>query len=560
MKNCLRLPSSQNYTKVLPKLLFLFSLIVSIATTYYVTGHILDSDASSELVLAKQLFESGKIISADWFYSTELRVLNAQLIYSTMFRFFSDWHLIRFFSALTLQAVYILSYGFMLHQGGFKKSDFYISASLLLLPVSVAYGRIILYHCHYIVHVCLSFFLMGLLLGFARDTALSVVQSCIRIGIILIASFIGGLGGIRHLMIIHTPMLLLILLICLLEDLQNGDSSKAALFSRQKITLFSVAALAFVAAYLGYKINTDVFPDYYIFRSYSETNLASPAFPLFSDILYGFLHQFGFRNEIPMLSLVGILSLGGILSAVFCLYLSARIIRSFQAGKDIRKTMVYLFFFCFLVVMTTVFLITKDLYGYYYPLYYVICLPWATPLLLSIPNFFSRDVHPFNFKRIFSWIAVLFLFANGFANIAFFNGVEAFDQRYEGLTFQEKNKVEQLTPVVDYLLENGYDYGYGTYWESNITAELTDGKIPMFNIFMVTEESGTPYVSYFNWLTSVWQREAPKEKPFLIISTDKQALFEQTINYAYCSCVYSDDFHLVYDIDNLEEFSKTLDS
>jgi len=427
-----------------------------------------------------------------------------------------------------------------------------------LLPVSVAYGRIVLYHCHYITHIVLSFFLMGLLLGFARDTALSPVQSCIRVGIILIASFIGGLGGIRHLMIIHTPMLLLILLICLLEDLQSKDSGKAALFSRQKILLFSVAALAFLAAFIGYKINTDVFTNYFAFRSYSDTTLASPAFSHLSEILYGFLHQFGFRKELPMLSLLGILSLGGILSAVFCLYLSARIIRSFKAGNDLRKTMVSLFFLCYLVVMTAVFLIVEDPYGYYYPLYYVICLPWAAPLLLSVPDFFSKDVHPFNFKRIFSWAAVLLLFANGLANIAFFNGVEQFDQLYEGLTFQEKNKVAQLTPVVDYLLENKYDYGYGTYWESNITTELTDGKIPMFNVFMIYDEDGTPYVSYFNWLTSVWQREAPKEKTFVIVSADKQPLFEQTVNYPYCTRVYSDAFHYVYNIDNLEEFSKTL--
>jgi len=90
MKNCLQLPSSQNYAKFLSKLLFLLSVMVSIATTYYVTGHFLDSDASSELVLARQLFESGKTISGDWFYSTELRVLNAQLVYSAMFRIFSN--------------------------------------------------------------------------------------------------------------------------------------------------------------------------------------------------------------------------------------------------------------------------------------------------------------------------------------------------------------------------------------------------------------------------------------------------------------------------------------
>jgi len=171
--------------KKLPAILFFISIFLSFITTYHVTGTFLDSDASSELVLAKQLSETGKILSRDWFYSTELRVLNTQLVYAPMFLVFSDWHLVRFSSALILQTIYILSYGFMLHQAGFKKSDFYISASLLLLPVSVTYGRIMLYHCYYIPHITLSFFMIGLFLGFTADNVATFsVKKCLRLGLL----------------------------------------------------------------------------------------------------------------------------------------------------------------------------------------------------------------------------------------------------------------------------------------------------------------------------------------------------------------------------------------
>jgi len=357
-------------------------------------------------------------------------------------------------------------------------------------------------------------------------------------------------------MITHVPMLLVILLLCIAEDLQNKDSSKAAIFSSQKMRLLIVALLALLAAYLGYKVNTDIFPKYFTFSSYDETTLGGPNISLLNSILFGFLHHFGFRRNIPLLSILGILSVGGIVSAVFSLHLSFKVFRSHKAGTDIRKTIVSLFFPCFTVVMTVVFLITTASVSH--NLYYVLGLPWVAPMLLSIPQFFVDNTHPFNFKRIFSWVAVLVLFINGFANIAFFNGVEQFDQVYEGLVFQEKDKASQMTDLVNYLLENGYDAGYATFWESNIITELSDGKLPMVTVELNGNETDVFYLSYYDWLTSMWQREAPKEKPFLIINADIHMLFEKSLNAPYCTRIYFDDYHYVYCIDDLENFSNTL--
>ncbi len=554
MKNHLFSSRHRLSADLLSKILFCFCVILSIVTTYYVSGHFLDSDASSELVLAKQLSETGQILSRDWIYSTELRVLNTQLVYAPLFRVFDDWQMVRFAGALILQAIYILSYSFMLHQGGFSRTDFYLSASLLLLPVSTAYGRIMLYHCYYIPHIALSFFLTGIFLGFSGDKELSPVKSGIRLAVMLLFSFIGGLGGIRQLMITHAPMLLLIVLLCLAEDLKSSENSKAAIFSRQKILLLTVAALALLAAFLGYKVNTGILSRYYIFRSYNETNLGILDFSNMKHVLYGFLHQFGFRKDISMLSLLGILSLGGILAAGFCLCFSVRILCSHKAVRDLRKTIVFLFFLCYWIVMTAVFFITQSPDGYYYPLYYVMCLPWAVALLLSVPSHFPSSIHPFNFKRIFSWAAVLILFANGFANALFFNGSERMDQVYDGLGFQTKDKAAQMEELTAYLISNGYDAGYASHWECNIITEITDGQLPMTNLMARMEPDGSIYIHRYYWLTSLWQMEAPKEKPFFILETHQLDAFEESIHSQYCTLVYSDDFHCAFSIDDLDGF------
>lgn len=59
--------------KHLPLLVFFFAVEFSIVNTWYITGHILDSDASSEMVLAHQLSETGNLFYDDWLTSLYLR-------------------------------------------------------------------------------------------------------------------------------------------------------------------------------------------------------------------------------------------------------------------------------------------------------------------------------------------------------------------------------------------------------------------------------------------------------------------------------------------------------
>ena len=45
----------------------------------------LNSDDASELMLAKMLAEENRLITPNWFYSTELRVFNTQIVYAFFF-------------------------------------------------------------------------------------------------------------------------------------------------------------------------------------------------------------------------------------------------------------------------------------------------------------------------------------------------------------------------------------------------------------------------------------------------------------------------------------------
>lgn len=149
--------------------LFLLSAVLSVITTYYVSSHYIDSDTSSELILASHWIETRNIFSEDWLYGSELRLFHVQLIYVPLMLLFEDWLTVRFLGALIMQAIYIASFGCLVHAAGKCRRFFFLGAALLLLPVSIAYGRIVLYHNHYLPNITFSFLLLALSMGFTNE-------------------------------------------------------------------------------------------------------------------------------------------------------------------------------------------------------------------------------------------------------------------------------------------------------------------------------------------------------------------------------------------------------
>ena len=74
------------------KVLFGILLMAEIALMVYMTWQYgaqwLDSDDSAEMILAELLSREGGILSKNWYYSTELRVLNTQLVMAPCSVFF----------------------------------------------------------------------------------------------------------------------------------------------------------------------------------------------------------------------------------------------------------------------------------------------------------------------------------------------------------------------------------------------------------------------------------------------------------------------------------------
>lgn len=559
MKNKLQLSASRLHT-VLPKLLFLCSVIISIFTTYYATGHFLDSDTCSELVLANHWIETGKILSTDWFYATELRFLHVQLVYVPLMLLLDDWQMVRFLGALIMQALYILSFGCLVRASGKGKNFFLYGASLLLLPVSVTYGRIVLYHNHYLPNIVVAFFLLALSMHFTDEVDWKSKKTWLYLFLLASLSFSAGINSIRQLMITHAPLIVTAVVFCWMDDARNKDCTTTAFLKPVNLNYLLCCFYSAAFSFFGLMIQGFLCSRRGIhLENHSENNILSfVGFDNIPNILYGYFHQFGYREDVSMLSVSGILSLGGILIGCYLLFLSINRIRQCNPSQSRRINLLSLFFSAHTAVMMLVFLLTRsENPTYYYPLYLSLCFPWAVPLLLLNLEELPAAIHPLRTKKLFALISIILLLLSGGANVLYFQGSDRFPQTYEGLGFQNKDKKEELAEVVDFLTEQGYDKGYATHWECNIVTEMTDGRIPMVSI--LNEDLKTSgNLAYRNWLSPLWNREAPCEKPFLLLSEVGESIFLRSNSAQYCTKIYSGHHHVAYSIDNLIDFMDTL--
>lgn len=564
MKRKQHIIPSEHYTNLIPALLFLATVIINIFTTHYVSSHYIDADTSSELILAQHWIDAKTPLSPDWIYGSELRLFHSQLVYVPLMLLLDNWQTVRFIGILIMQALYILSFGCLVRASGQSRNFFFYGAAMLLLPISVVYGRIVLYHNHYLPNITISFFLIALSMGFVDKVDWRNWKTWLRLTLLAILSFAGGLNSIRQLLITHTPLVLTLVALCWVEDTKNHDKTKSAFLKPANLRFLFCNVFSAGFSLLGLKANHFLCDRFglHIFVQSDNKALSLMDAQYINDMLYGFFHQFGFREGVSMLSVNGILTLGSIFTGCYLIFISVKRLLRSHSAQNKRKTILSLFFLAHIIVLISVFLVTTGSSApYHYPLYLSLCFSWAVPLILTHLEELPSAIHPLQAKRLFASVSVLLLLLSGTVNILYFQGSERFPQVYEGLLFQNRNKKAELTEAVAYLTQHGYDKGYADHWDSGVIVEMTNGNMPMVTIDYSRDFTGSNIVGnieYQHTLISLWLRESPCKKPFLILTAADAESLAVSNTLKYCTEVYAGQHHVIYDINNLDAFMDTL--
>ena len=120
----------------------------------------LDADMASEQLLANLLAQEGSVMSTNWYYSTELRVLNTQLVMAPLFRLFTSWHTVRVVGSVVLILLYLAAWFWFGRSAKLKYSGL-LGAGLLVLPYGALYRQYVLEGLYYIPHIAISFVVLG---------------------------------------------------------------------------------------------------------------------------------------------------------------------------------------------------------------------------------------------------------------------------------------------------------------------------------------------------------------------------------------------------------------
>ncbi len=242
---------TEKYVVLFGKIMLIAVILFNAWLIHKCYFNFIESDDASELVYSRLLAREGSIISSNWYGSTELEILNTQLIYSLLFHFTSNFQVIRIVGQVILTLIFLASYLFCLRgiDPGKAGERFWKTAFLLVIPISDAWIFLIM-KAYYIPAVAVSFVGLGLACR-VRKEEVSKRRKLVFLVTGCIFAFVACLEGLRHIQLTYLPLVLSFVWIWWNLQEENGWTGKKLLLPRGAIA--SVCWL--VSGMAGYLVN-----------------------------------------------------------------------------------------------------------------------------------------------------------------------------------------------------------------------------------------------------------------------------------------------------------------
>jgi len=504
----------------------------------------LDSDMAAEMIFSKLLAEEGRFVaSPNWYYSTEFRVLYTQLVMGPLHRILDNWHLIRIITNVISYFLMLLSFFFACKPLKLKKHYVWLCALPLFVPVSEAVMTHLQMGNTYMAHVILSFVTFGLFLRLC-DTGIGHRKRYIYATIYVVLSVILGISGVRYLLDLLVPML--VTAVCMLlgskafESFRKTPTKDAFLFvwTSEKARYVYVSVLGLCSAVLGYAINMLFISRKYQFQTYDTTNFIKVQEGVFFDrvqnALGELLQMFGYIENKAFLSLRGIVTIVafviiGILGYVWKTCMAYRKTNEIAEAEDdvtLHRSFAVLFAGVSLLIHLFVFVFTTStMVDRYF-------IPIAIFFLITVAIYMEWE--KVTFDRMVIGILLL--------------GCLALAGTKTYYSFVTNDKNEARYEMATYLVDEGYTFGYASYWNGNIMTELSDGALEMANLWSIDS------MGDFKWSSKVSNYDEKNGKVFLIVAKDELGALESYGMLQKQPVIYENEAFVVLHFDTQKDF------
>lgn len=458
-----------------------------------------DSDMASEMVLADLLNQEGGLLSHSWGYSTELRIFYLQLLYRPALLLFPhNWYAARMLGQAGWMLVLILCVLFAGKGLGLQGGGVWAAAAMAC-PFGLWYFWYGAFGGFYVPHMVLLLLSFGLAVRLAEPKTGKAGTALWAI-LLLLVSFVNGLGSIKGIMAIYLPMAAAaVLLVCV--QLHEAPEQ----LPRAGLRYLAAAAAALVSAGAGYAINSAVLTPQYSVINHNGNVWGELKLSNLLQNWCDFLSLLGFQNyNVDSLNISEnrLFSVWGMLAALALLLVLAAILSIWclvrrLSTANTKERILTITFLCICLVQGAIFSFIGDSVSN--PSY------WLTPLpMLILLMQQAWEKAPFRFR-----------FSRGVCALAFAVCITGTSTAsvHNFMTYPLR-AVPELEPVADWLVENGYSYGFAAFWKANALTEWSNGELEMHQI-NIWELDPTDVKT---WLEKLNRDTPPQGKVFLVCS------------------------------------------
>lgn len=504
-------------------------LCIFIVFMYKYSNCYLNADDSSELILANLLSSEKSVLSKNWYYSTEIKLLNTQLVFAPLFLIFKNWHSVRVIGAVEVLMIMLISAYFLGKQLELKKANLLIFLCCLMLPFSGEYLVFVLTRSYYVPYIVISFVTLAILLKTVNedDKKKYVLLTIINGNLALVA----GLGGLRQILVLYIPLFFAGLFLLYHDDLifENAEANKFENGGKNS-KLFIQSLLLNIFAGVGYILNIKVLRHFYSFSSFNEIKFTGFNIDNFFSVFNGFLYSLGYRDDVKVFSGALIQNVTCFVVWFFAIYSMVDVFKS----KNITwiDRFITVFFTAEIFIFWGLYTFTDFGHTARYNLPIIV---FVIPVVLCL---FQRRIDVVG-NTMFRRMGVLLVFAILCSGLMNYNRPE----------YKTHNELEDIAAI---LIDGQYDYGYATYWNTNVLTELSDGVIEMhgwkpdaYSIQDVNE----PH----RWLQlKKHDYETPRGKVFVLFdSSEKDSFIAQQVSGG--DVIYSSDNYIVFGFDSYND-------
>ena len=397
---------------------------------------------------------------------------------------------------MLIQAVYVLSFLFVLRQAGIRRSVRLTAAGFLLLPFSVNYARIVLYHVHYALYLAQVFLLLGLTLALMKPGRKT--SSRIGLGVLYILLWLyTGINGIRILMTLGSPLVLLCLcgVLRFFRQIPATREGLRSLNGRNQpiLRLTGLTLLGLAGFFAGYIIYARFVVPYYGLSDQANRSFYLPGITpeTLLSVLTGFLETIGVRvSQYRLVSVRGVSLMAALGVFGLLLFLSGR---HMLREKTPEKRILSGLFLASYVVNTGLFFL--NLKGSVFYLYYVPVVSMAFLTLAVEWDGVKEKICSVTRCLLAGCLALGLLFQGAYTirYIRHCNG-SSWDT-WTGLPHTEIDTAAEARECAAFMQKEGYTHGMAIYWYASVIMEVSNGQEDVVPCMLA--EDGT--VIHFPW-------------------------------------------------------------